>query len=88
MEKRGRDPYARKQNDTDEYFRFRQRMATAEAREIYKQRASIAEYPNAELRNRGLTQFRVRGLSRVLASTLLHALSFNFMRAISLNLVQ
>lgn len=87
MENRGTDPYARQRTDTDEYFNFRQRMATPEAQEIYKLRSSIAEYPNAELRNRGLTQFRVRGLSRVLASTLLYALSFNFMRCVSLDLV-
>lgn len=88
MERRGNDPYARQRSDTDEYFQYRQRMATSEAQEIYKRRSSIAEYPNAELRNRGLTQFRVRGLSRVLASTLLYALSFNFMRSVSLNLVK
>lgn len=88
MEKRGNDPYARQRSDTDEYFIYRQRMATAEAQEIYKRRPSIAEYPNAEFRNRGLTQFRVRGLSRVLASTLLYALSFNFMRSVSLNLIK
>jgi transposase len=88
MENRGNDPYARQRSDTDEYFQYRQRMATPEAKEIYKRRSSIAEYPNAELRNRGLTQFRVRGLKRVLASTLLYALSFNFMRSVSLNLVK
>ena len=88
MENRGTDPYARQRWDTDEYFRFRQRMATQEAQEIYQRRPAIAEYPNAEFRNRGLTQFRVRGLSRVLASTLLYALSFNFMRAINLNLIK
>lgn len=87
MERRGNDPYARQPSDTDEYFQYRQRMATPEAQELYKRRPAIAEYPNAELRNRGLTQFRVRGLSRVLASTLLYALSFNFMRSVTLNLV-
>lgn len=88
MEKRGNDPYARQQSDSDEYFGFRQRMATTQAQQIYKRRSAIAEFPNAELRNRGLTQFRVRGLARVLASTLLYALSFNFMRSVTLNLIQ
>lgn len=87
MEKRGNDPYARQRGESDEYYNFRQRMSTSKAQEIYKQRSAIAEYPNAELRNRGLTQFRVRGLERALASTLLYALSFNFMRLVSMNLI-
>lgn len=87
MEKRGSNPYARQRSDTDEYFGFRQRMETEEAKVIYKQRSAIAEFPNAEFRNRGLTQFRVRGITRVLASTLLYALSFNFMRSLGLNLI-
>lgn len=85
MEKRGVDPYARQSRDTDESFAFRQRMATAEAQALYKQRASIAEYPNAECRNRGLQQFRVRGLAKVKAVALWYALAHNLMRMISLN---
>lgn len=88
MKKRGKDPYVRHRKDTNEYFAFRQRMSTPEAQAIYQQRSAIAEFPNAELRNRGLTQFRIRGLSRVLSSTLLYALSFNFMRMVNLGLIQ
>jgi hypothetical protein len=77
---RGRDPYARHPKDTDEVFSWRQRMNTEEARLIYRQRSSTAEYPNAECRNRGLTQFRVRGLAKVKAVALWHALAFNFLR--------
>lgn len=78
---RGTDPYARHPKDTDEVFGWRQRMNTEEARLIYRQRASTAEYPNAECRNRGLTQFRVRGLAKVKAVALWHALAFNFLRS-------
>ncbi|MGN6544788.1 MAG: IS1182 family transposase [Aureliella sp.] len=85
MEKRGVDPYARQPRDTDESFAFRQRMATPEAQTLYKRRASIAEHPNAECRNRGLQQFRVRGLAKVKAVALWYALSYNLMRMISLN---
>lgn len=85
MENRGVDPYARQPRDTDESFVFRQRMATAEAQELYKQRASIAEHPNAECRNRGLQQFRVRGLAKVKAVALWYALAYNLTRMISLN---
>lgn len=78
---RGDDPYARRPEDADEVFRWRQRMKTEEARLVYRQRASTAEHPNAECRNRGLTQFRVRGLAKVKAVVLWHVLAFNFLRA-------
>lgn len=84
MQKNGKDPYTRQRGDTDQMVAFRQRMATDEAKELYKQRPSIAEFPNAECRNRGLHQFRVRGLEKVRAVTLWHAITFNFMRMINL----
>ena len=84
MEKNGVDPHARQKYDTDESFAFRKRMATEEAKELYKKRPSIAEFPNAEFRNRGLNQFRVRGLVKVKAVALWHAITFNFMRMINL----
>lgn len=84
MEQRGVDPYARQKRDTDESFAFRQRMASAEAQALYKQRSSIAEFPNAECRNRGLQQFRVRGRLKVKAVALWYALAHNLMRMMSL----
>jgi transposase len=81
---RGKDPYARHPKDNDQTFRWRQRMSTEAAKSIYRERASTAEFPNAECRNRGLTQFRVRGLRKVKAVALWHALAFNFMRMQSL----
>lgn len=85
---RGNDPHARKRRDSDESFGFRQRMATEDAKTIYKQRPSIAEYANAECRNRGLQQYRVRGIEKVRAVTLWHALTFNFTRLMSLGIIQ
>lgn len=76
----GKDPHARKPRDSDAMAGFRARMGTAEAQEIYKQRPSVAEFPNAECRNRGLHQFRVRGQRRALAQTLWHVLVNNFNR--------
>jgi transposase len=84
MKKRGVDPHSRRRNDSDEMLAFRQRMATEEAQALYRQRPSIAEFPNADCRNRGLTQFRVRGLLKVRAIALWHALAFNFLRMINL----
>ena len=77
---RGKDPYAKQEGDSAEMVAFRQRMKTEKAKAFYKQRPSMAEFPNAEFRNRGLQQFRVRGLAKVRASALLYAITFNFMR--------
>lgn len=84
----GKDPYAPKKGDTPEMAAFRQRMGTPEAKEIYKARSSIAEFPNAECRNRGLTQFRVRGLTKVTSQTMWHVLAFNFLRFINLGFLE
>jgi hypothetical protein len=56
-------------------------MATPEAKEIYKERASTAECVNAIARNRGLYQVRVRGGPKVLAVVLWYVLAHNLMRA-------
>lgn len=87
MRKSGTDPHARQPGDSDEVLVFRQRMSTDEAKELYKQRPSIAEFPNAECRNRGLHQFRVRGLKKVRAVSLWYAITFNFMRMINLGCI-
>lgn len=87
IRKRGGDPHARRAGDSDEMYAFRQRMTTDRAKELYKQRPSIAEFPNAECRNRGLHQFRVRGLAKAKAVSLWHALTFNFMRMLHLGLI-
>jgi len=84
MRKKGTDPHAPQPGDSPEMKTFRERMATDEAKQTYKRRPSIAEFPNAECRNRGLTQFRVRGLKKVKAVTLWYALTFNFLRMIDL----
>ena len=79
MRKHGNDPHAPQPRDTAEYARFRQRMALPENQALYKQRPSIAEFPNAVCRNHGLRQFNVRGLVKVKAVALWHALAFNFL---------
>lgn len=78
--KEGKDPHGARRGDPSEVLKFKQRMATDDAKTLYKQRPSIAEFPNAEFRNRGLTQFRTRGLIKVKAEALWHAITFNFMR--------
>jgi transposase len=87
IEKRGGDPYERRAKDSDEMAAFRERMRTDEAKALLKQRPSIAEFPNAECRNRGLHQFRVRGLEKVKTVALWYAITFNFMRMQQLGLL-
>jgi transposase len=75
-----RDPHTPRPNDTPQVAQWRQRMATPEAKDIYKERASTAECVNAHARNRGLYQFRVRGLAKVKAVVLLYVLTHNLLR--------
>jgi transposase len=84
LERHGKDPYARQRRDTDEYVQFRARMAQPAYQTLYKSRPSIAEFPNADCRNRNLRQFRVRGLVKAKAVALWHALAFNFLRLMAL----
>ena len=53
-------------------------METAEAQQIYKQRAEVAEFPNAWIKEKfGLRRFRVRGLVKVKCEVLWAALTYN-----------
>jgi transposase len=81
---KGIDPFAPRPRDSEIIGRWRQRMGTPVAKEIYKDRSSGAELPNAHARNRGLRQFLVRGELKVLAVTLWQVLAHNFKRAVAL----
>lgn len=63
---------------------WRQRMATAEAQAVYKERAATSECVNAIARNRGLRQLLVRGLRKARAVLLWFAVAHNLMRAVAL----
>ena len=80
------DPYRPRRSDSQAVAEWRARMATQEAKGIYKQRASTAECVNAHARNRGLWQFRVRGMLKAKAIVLWHALAHNLSRMMSANL--
>ena len=88
IRKKGSDPHQRQKGDSDEYAAFRERMGEDEYKEKFKIRPSVAEFPNAECRNRGLYQFRVRGLKKVTAVALWHALGFNFLRMLNLEAIR
>lgn len=77
-----RDPYARKKADTDATAAWRARMATEEAKTIYKDRSATAETTNADLRcHRGLDRLPVRGTRKVTSVVLWGALAYNLLRA-------
>lgn len=84
--KAGVDPHAPKQGDTPQVSEWRARMATAEAKAIYKQRAATAEWVNAWLDNWGLQRLRVRGAKKVKAVLALFALTFNLLQGYKLRL--
>ena len=78
-ENRGRElePKAR---DREALRAWKQRMASQEGKEIYRQRAATSETVNADLRNyRGLTQMTVRGLNKMRCVALWCALAYNVM---------
>ena len=79
-----RDPHEPRPDDSPAVAEWRTRMATDEAKEIYKQRAATAECSNAQARNRGLQRFLVRGLRKVKAVALWYAIAHNVMRAVAL----
>jgi transposase len=76
-----RDPHTPRPSDSPAVAEWRVRMGTAEAKAIYKERASTIECVNALARNRGLQQFRVRGRLKARAVALWYALIHNVMRA-------
>jgi transposase len=79
-----RDPHTPRPDDSPAVAEWRQRMATAEAKEIYKERAATAECVNAQARNRNLYQVRVRGAPKVRAVVLWYVLAHNLMRMVAL----
>jgi transposase len=72
--------YQPRYEDGPEVVRWRQRMATEGAKAVYRQRGSIAEWTNAQVRLHGVSQFNVRGLAKVTTVALLVAVAHNFLR--------
>jgi transposase len=64
---------------------FKDKMATAKAKAIYKTRSPIAEFPHAWLKSKlNFTRFRCRGLLRVDAEALWACLTHNLQRYFAL----
>ena len=68
-----------------EVRRHREKMASESAREIYKQRSQIAEFPHAWIKEKfGLRRFRLRGLVKVRIEALWACLTYNICQWIRL----
>lgn len=64
---------------------FKQKMATSQAQQTYRQRAGVAEFPNAWIKQKiGLRQFRLRGLVKVGIEALWACLTYNIQQWIRL----
>ncbi len=69
-----------KRGDSAAVLAWKQRMASGEGKEIYKERAATSETVNADLRSyRGLSQITVRGLHKAKCVALWCALAYNVM---------
>jgi transposase len=72
-----RDRHQRMPTDSPVIGAWRERMGTAEAKEVYKDRAATIECVNAQARNRGLVRLLVRGVQKVKAVALWFAVAHN-----------
>jgi transposase len=80
------DPFVPKSTDSPNVAQWRARMASDQAKELYRQRAATIECTNAQARRRGLYRFLVRGQLKTRGVLLWHALAHNLMRMRSLNI--
>jgi transposase len=78
------DKHQPKPGDSEAVAQWRARMASEEAKDIYKQRAAAAECVNAQARNRGLLRMPVRGLTKVRSVVGLFVLAHNLLRMAAL----
>jgi len=63
---------------TTELAAFEAKMQTEQAKQIYKERAGVAEFPNAWIKEKfGLRQFRLRGVVKVGLESLWACLTYN-----------
>jgi len=69
---------ARRVEEAPVMARFRRKMETEEAKGIYRQRAEVAEFPNAWIKEKiGLRRFSLRGLAKAGTELLWACLTYN-----------
>ncbi|MDP3062107.1 MAG: IS1182 family transposase [Chloroflexota bacterium] len=76
--------YQPRYGDSREVVLWRERMATEEAKVVYRQRGATAEWANAQVRQHGVSQFTVRGAAKVTTVMLLVAVAHNLLRWVAL----
>jgi len=76
--------YRPRYGDSEEVVLWRERMATQEAKQVYRERGAVAEWTNAQVRQHGVSQFTVRGLVKVTTVMLLVAVAHNLLRWVAL----
>ena len=72
--------YQPRYGDSPQVVRWRQRMATEEAKAVYRQRGSTAEWAKAQVSQHGVSRFTVRGVAKVTSVMLLVAVGHNLLR--------
>lgn len=78
-------PYEERESDSEAVAALRRRMNSESGRTIYRERAPVAERPNAQLKERmDFRRILVRGLEKATTVTLLTVVAFNVQRIISL----
>jgi hypothetical protein len=82
----GIDPFILKSTGSPNVAQWRARMASDDAKALYKLRAATIECTNAQVRRRGLHQFLVRGRLKTRGVLLWHALAHNLVRMRSFNI--
>ena len=65
---------------------FRAKMQTEQAKQIYRTRAEVAEFPNGWIKEKlGLRRFRLRGLRKVNMEAVWAGLTYNIQQWIRLS---
>ena len=72
--------YQPRYGDTPQVVQWRERMATEEAKAVYRQRGSTAEWANAQVSQHGVSRFTLRGVAKLTSVMLLVAVGHNLLR--------
>ena len=75
-----------RKQDSPAVAAFKAKMQCEEAKQLYRSRAQIAEFPNAWIKDKlGLRQFRLRGRQKVRAEAVWACLTYNIQQWLRLN---
>ena len=79
-----KERYQPRYGDTPQVAQWRQRMATEEAKAVYRGRGSTAEWANAQVSQHGVSRFTVRGVAKLTSVILMAAVAHNLLRWIAI----